>query len=31
MFNDKMYKLYTDKQMYPISLKQITSEKANVD
>jgi hypothetical protein len=31
MFNNKMYKFYTDKQMFPISLKQITAEKANVD
>ena len=31
MFNDKLYKLYTSKQMYPISLKQIISEKANID
>ena len=31
MFNDKLYKLYTNKQMYPISLKQIISEKANID
>ena len=31
MVNDKIYKLYTDKQMFPISLKQITAEKANVD
>ena len=31
MFNDKIYKLYEKKIMYPISLKQITAEKANVD
>jgi hypothetical protein len=31
MFNDKIYKLYTSGKMYPISLKQITAEKANVD
>jgi hypothetical protein len=31
MFNNKLYKLYTDKLLYPISLKQIISEKANVD
>ena len=27
----KIYKLYKDGKMYPISLKQITSDKANVD
>ena len=31
MVNDKIYKLYKDGKMYPISLKQITSDKANVD
>ena len=31
MFNNKLYKLYTDGLLYPISLKQIISEKANVD
>ena len=31
MFNDKLYRLHTDKLMYPISLKQIIAEKANVD
>jgi len=31
IFNDKIYKLYEKKIMYPISLKQITAEKANVD
>jgi len=31
MFNNKLYKLYTDKLLYPISLKQIISDKANVD
>ena len=31
MFNDKIYKLYEKKIMYPISLKQITAEKANID
>tara|TARA_B100001778_G_scaffold181430_1_gene149255 strand:+ start:160 stop:1545 length:1386 start_codon:yes stop_codon:yes gene_type:complete len=31
MFNDKLYKLYKKKVLYPISLKQLISEKANVD
>ena len=31
IFNDKIYKLYEKKIMYPISLKQITAEKANID
>ena len=31
MVNDKIYKLYKDGKMYPISLKQITSDKANVE
>ena len=31
MFNDKIYKLYEKKIMYPISLKQITADRANVD
>ncbi len=31
MVNDKIYKLYKAGKMYPISLKQITSDKANVD
>ena len=31
MFNNKLYKLYEDKLMFPISLKQIIAEKANVD
>ena len=31
MFNDKIYKLYEKKILFPISLKQIISEKANVD
>jgi len=31
MVNDKIYKLYKDGKMYPISLKQITSDKANID
>ena len=31
MFNDKMYKLYKKRILFPISLKQIISEKANID
>ena len=31
MFNNKIYKLYEDKILYPISLKQITAEKAKVE
>ena len=31
MFNDKLYKLYKKKMLFPISLKQLISEKANVD
>jgi len=31
MFNNKLYKFYKDKILYPISLKQIIAEKANVD
>jgi len=31
MFNDKLYKLYKKKVLFPISLKQLISEKANVD
>ena len=31
MFNDKMYKLYKKRILFPISLKQITSAKANID
>jgi hypothetical protein len=31
MFNDKLYKLYEKKILYPISLKQLVTEKASVD
>jgi len=31
VFNDKLYKLYKKKVLYPISLKQLVTEKANVD
>ena len=31
MFNNKLYKFYKDKILYPISLKQIIAEEANVD
>jgi len=31
MFNNKLYEFYKQKILYPISLKQIISEKANVD
>ena len=31
MFNNKLYNLYENKILYPISLKQIIAEKANVD
>ena len=31
MFNDKIYKLYEKKIMYPISLKQITAPKARIE
>lgn len=31
MFNDKIYKLYKKRILFPISLKQIISEKANID
>jgi hypothetical protein len=31
MFNDKLYKLYKKKVLFPISLKQLISEKANID
>jgi len=31
MFNDKLYKLYKKNILYPISLKQLITEKANVD
>ena len=31
MFNNKLYKFYKKKILYPISLKQLVTEKANVD
>ena len=31
IFNDKLYKLYKKKVLFPISLKQLISEKANID
>lgn len=31
IFNDKLYKLYKNKILYPISLKQLVTEKASVD
>lgn len=31
IFNDKLYKLYKNKILYPISLKQLITEKASID